>query len=277
MKQKKINIFQRFGKYLLLLFIISYCSPDLHSQYKFRYDNDYLTTLTLGPENKNGFRISVSLVALFTAGSSDRSGIRIGGGINLSQTVDNWTFSVGLDAYKAKQKFGLGTSYAGITFDDGYYGATYYLNWYHQGDKQVSGLISLHLDDFRINFEDDILAYPFVGFKVYDRFRTGALEIRYKEFMVGTNVYTSDMDGRTDMSPDNILGIYHTGKQVSSPIYVGYSTHNLIMRLGLNNKTGGLVGQNSWHRYLFNTPDFKPGDFNNLFFQLGVDKPYTLY
>jgi len=214
---------------------------------------------------------------MFTAGVADRNGFRLGAGLTLSQTIDNWTFSTGLDVYKAKQKFGIGTTFAGVEFDDGKYGGSYYVNKYYQGDKQVSGIVTLHLEDFRINFEDDILAYPFTGFKVYDRYRTAALEVRFRGFMIGTNVYTTDINGITDVSFDNSKGVYASGKQISSPVYVGYTTHNMIVRYGLNGIAGGFAGQNGWHRYLFDTPDFKTGNYRNQFIQVGIDKPYTLY
>lgn len=264
-------------KGVMWLFILLLYVGQIHAQHKFRYDNDRLATLTYAPERTNGFGISLSLVAMFTAGAADRSGFRLGAGITLSQTVDNWTFRVGADVYKAMQKFGLGTSFAGVTFDDGHYGGTYYVNKYYQGDKQVSGIVSLHLDDFNINFEDDILAFPFTGFRVYDRYRTAALELRYKGFMIGTNVYTTDINGQTDVSYTNSKGVYLTGKQISSPIYAGYATNGLLVRYGLNGQAGGFAGQNSWHRALFDTPDFNTGSYKNQFLQIGVDKPYTLY
>lgn len=277
LKQREIDGTNKFCKIVILLLLFFSVPLQNYAQYKVRYNNDYLSALTLGPERNNGFRVSLSLVAMFTAGAADRNGIRIGGGLTLSQTIDNWTFSAGLDAYKAKQRFGIGTSFAGVTFDDDQYGASYYVNKYYQGDKQLSGIVGLHLDDFRINFEDDILAYPFTGFKVYDRYRTAALEVRYKGFMIGTNVYSTDINGLTDASNENSRGIYLTGKQISSPIYAGYAKNDLIVRYGLNGKAGGLLGQNGWHRLFFNTPDFKNGCYKNQFLQVGVDKPYTLY
>lgn len=261
----------------IILFLFLSYSEKSYSQYKIRYDNDNLTDLTFGPERNNGFRVSVSLVALFTTGAADRNGFRLGAGITLSQTIDNWTFLTGLDAYKANQKFGLGTSFAGVRFDDGRCGGSYYVNKYYQGDKQVSGLISLHLKDFRINFEDDILAYPFTGFKVYDRYRTAALDMRFKGFMMGTNVYTTDINGVIDASLNNSKGVYYGGKQISSPVYLGYETNGMIVRYGMNSRVGGSIGQNGWHRKLFSTPDFNEGDYKNQFLQIGVDKPYTLY
>lgn len=249
-----------------------------YSQHRIRYNDDHLSSVYWCSDKNNGFRISVSLVALFTSGANDRNGLRFGAGIELSQTVDNkWTFSIGADAYKATQRFGVGTSYAGVRFDEGRYGTAYYVNKYYQGDKQVSGIISLHLDEVRINFEDDILAFPFTGFRAYDRYRTAALEVRYKHFILGTNVYTTDINGITDASPHNSRGVYKTGKQISSPVYIGYARNDLILRYGLNNKTGGLVGQNGWHRLFFNTPDFEYGNYHNHFLQVGVDKPYTMF
>ncbi len=263
-------------KYILLLFLLSLCGKG-YAQYSIHHDVDNFSTFIFGPSTNNGFQISLSLVALFTAGSEDRNGFRLGAGITLSQTIDYWKFAVGMDAYKAKQNFGLGTGFAGIQFNNYKYGASYYLTKYYQNDQQISGIVGIFLKDFQIRFEDDILSYPFVGFKIYDRYRSAAFEIQYKNFIIGTNIYTTDLNGVTDISNKNSKGIYKTGYQISSPLYAGYKTHDFILRLGINNKLGGLIGQNSWHRFLFQTPDFKSGSYNSLFVQLGVDKPYTLY
>ncbi len=272
-KNGKKWLFRSIVFILLLVFSV----PWAFSQYDIHYDTDHLSTVTFGPDTKNGFRVSVSLVVLFTTGTSVMDGFRLGGGIYLSQTIDDWTFTTGLDAYKAKQKFGLGTLFAGTIYDDGKYGGSYYLNKYLQGDKQVSGLFGLHLREFDIRFEDDLLAFPFVGCKIYDRYRSAALELRYKGFIIGTNVYTTDINGITDISNDNPKGIYVDGKQLSSPIYAGYTSHDLIFRIGINGPIGGLIGQNTWHQRFFGTPDFKSMSTNKLFLQTGVDKPFTLY
>ena len=132
--------------------------------------------------------------------------------------------------------------------------------------------------DFRfIPFEDDILALPFTGFVLHDRFRPAGLEFRFKNFLLGTNVYTNESDGLTLSSSDNALGTYYAGKQLSSPVYVGYADRGLLIRSGINHPIGGLIGQNSWHRFLFQTSDFQPGDYKEFFSQLGTDKTYTLY
>lgn len=246
-------------------------------QHKSTTDRDITSLTILNPEKNDGFGIKISLVAMFTAGVADRSGFRLGGGISVSQQIGDWSLVAGLDAYKANNVFGLATTYAGLVYDDNKYGGSYYVNRYYQGDSQISGILGIHLDEFNIRFEDDILALPFTNFTLYDRYRTAALEVQFKGFVIGTNVYTNEADGLTDMSLDNAKGVYANGKQISSPVYVGYTRNNLILRYGLNSKLGGYLGQNWWHQSFFDTTDFKTGDFKNSFIQIGVDKPYTLY
>lgn len=264
-------------KAISALFIFGISILNVYPQYKIRHDKDHLPTLTWGPDRNNGFRVTASLTAMFTAGVSDRNGFRLGAGLTFSQTFDNWEISAGFDLYKAMQNFALGTTFAGVKFYDGTFGGSYYVSKYYQGDKQISGILGVYLDDFMIRFEDDILAYPFTGFKGYDRYRTAALEVRYKEFLAGMNVYTTDVNGLTDVSHKNSRGKYLTGKQISSPIYIGYAQYDMIVRYGLNNKSGGWLGQNGWHEQIFQTPNFEYGDYSNHFIQIGVDKPYTLY
>lgn len=214
---------------------------------------------------------------MFTTGASDRNGFRLGAGTGISYTSGDWTIDIGADTYKTKEHFGIGTTYAGFCFFDGNYGSSYYVNHYYQGDKQTSAIIAVRAKDFRIRFEDDILALPFTKFIIQDRFRTAALELRYKGFIIGTNVYTSDPNGLTVASLQNRNGVHYNTRQISSPIYVGYTSRNIIGRIGYNNQTGGFIGQNMWHRNLFSTADFKYGRYSNPFIQIGINKPYTLY
>lgn len=264
-------------KALLVLSVFGISTLNIYPQYGIRHTKEDLPSLTWGPERNNGFRITASLTAMFTAGASDRNGFRLGAGLTLSQTIDNWKISAGFDFYKAMQNFALGTTFAGAEFFDGTFGGSYHVNKYYQGGKQVSGIVGIYMDDFTIRFEDDILAFPFTGFKGYDRYRTAALEVRYKEFLVGMNVYTTDVNGLTDVSFENSRGKYLTGKQISSPVYMGYARYGLIMRYGINSKWGGWLGQNVWHEKFFQTPNFEYGNYRNRFIQLGVDKPYTLF
>ena len=264
----------------IILFIFVMCINNCfwcQKSNKITHRNDY-SSLYLLPANKNnGFEISASAIALFSLGAKDRNGFRWGLGITFSKYFGDFKISTGTDTYKAKQNFGLGTSFAGIVYHDGKYGGSYYLNHYYQGDKQTSAILGVYLDDFEIRFEDDILALPFTHFKVYDRYRTAALEVRYKHILIDTNVYTNEVNGLTDVSKNNRRGVYTSSKQISSPVYVGYTNKNLIIRYGINSKLGGYLGQNWWHEKLFDSTNFNYGTFRNQFLQIGVDKPYTLY
>lgn len=263
-------------KPLLIIALVLCIHQKMYTQNKLTSKNNY-TSLYLVRPNHKGFEVSVSAVAMFTIGAKDRNGFRLGGGLNIAQDIGDFKISTGIDFYKAKEKFGIGTTYAGLGYSDGNYGATYYVNKYYQGDKQISGIINLDLGEWKIRFEDDVLAVPFTRFVVYDRFRTAAIEVRYRNFVVGTNVYTTDPNGLIDFSTTNSKGIYHTGKQISSPFYVGYTNKNLIVRYGINSDLGGYIGQNWWHEYLFGTSNFRSGVKSSQFLQLGTDKPYTLF
>lgn len=264
--------------YILLIILTTTSTHFVYSQHRgVTRNTDYTSLYLLNADKNRGFEISLSGVMMFTLGAADRNGLRWGAGLTVSKTFGDFKISSGIDAYKAKQNFGIGTTFAGVRYNDGKFGGSYYVNKYHQGDKQVSGIVNLELRDFEIRFEDDILALPFTGFVIYDRFRTAGLEIRYRHFLIGTNIYSTEPNGLTDISEGNKKGFYKTGVQVSSPVYVGYTNKSLIVRYGLNSSLGGYVGQNWWHRHFFDTSDFKYGLFKQQFLQLGVDKPYTLY
>lgn len=242
------------------------------------HNDDYTALYLMDAQRNRGFEVRASLTAVFTTGVADRSGFRLGAGLSLSKYVDDWKFTVGADTYKAKEAFGLGLTYAGVNYNVPNFGASYYLTKYYQEQKQVSGLVSARVKDFEVSFEDDILSLPFTRFIIYDRYRSAALEFRYKHFLVGTNVFTTEANGLTDASLHNRKGYYKEGYKISSPIYVGYTNKNMVVRYGYNSCTvGGYVAQDFWHRMFFDTGEFKNGTYNNQFFQIGTYKPYTLY
>lgn len=265
---------------LLFIFLVATLLSKSFGQYKVHYPNkkDYTSFRLHKPRGNDGFVINASVVALFTSGVADRSGFRIGMGFSVGYQVGDWTFTTGLDTYKALDSFRLGTTYASTQYLDRYgYGGSYYLTHYYQGDVQTTGSLAAYFDELQIRFENDIFASPFTGFKVYDRYRTAALEFQYRNVLLGTNIYTTDTNGMTDVSLENPRGVYKTGKHISSPIYAGYTVRGLVARLGWNNKIGGNSVQNLAHRKMFNTSDFQTDSYNSPFVQLGANKPYTLY
>ena len=266
-----------------MIWLVVGCSTALQAQARNDWFNkqDYSSITLLNTESnadcRRGFQVLASAVLMFTAGAEDRNGWRWGIGLTLTQHYDNIRFSAGMDAYKAQQAWGVGTAFTGIEYHKNRYGGSYYLNRYFQGDRQTSAIIGIRAADFGLRFEDDIFSLPFTGFVVHDRYRSAAIELSYRHFLVGTNIYTTEVNGLIDSSTDNKRGRYKTGKQISSPIYVGYSRKNLLLRYGINSALGGYIGQNWWHRQVFDSPDFNTRTTSTPFFQFGIDKPYTLY
>ena len=225
------------------------------------------------------FGISISPVAMMTGFKG--SDIRFGVGVTASYRIGDWTLSAGTDFLRAAGRTGFGTYYGGFSYDDGKNGFSFYATKYMYGAKQASGIFSGHIGDFSASFEDDIFGVLSGGGK-HDRYRTAALELGYKNFSVGTQLITNDPKGEgSDTDPTytkNKKGQWDSGYQLLSALYVGYSNKNSVIRMGINSKLGGYLGQNWWHRHVFSTPDYKyVWDNNSPFYQMGTRQFYTLY
>ncbi len=240
----------------------------------------------------SGWNVSISPVAMFTSfmGTDNPSvkngkNFRLGAGVSVSKKLGDFTFSGGLDLYGSfgvdSEKFGVGTAFGGVGYDDGEYGVSLLLNKYYQGEKQVSGILGIHVGDLQFNFEDDVFGH-IIG-KGGDKFRTAAIEIQYKDLVVGVNVYTQahdkDEHGKAVENPPYKNGRYPVAKQLYSPMYIGFRSGGSVVRYGYNNSDGGYYGQNWWHRHFpgMRTADFNPGNYDEGFVQIGVYKPYTFY
>ena len=64
--------------YLISLSILLF-SIVLNVQSQVVNDNDYTSLYIFNADRNNGFEVKASIVALFTAGSADRNGFRLGG------------------------------------------------------------------------------------------------------------------------------------------------------------------------------------------------------
>lgn len=242
----------------------------------------------------SGWNVSISPVAMFTSGlcksGGNKSTFRLGAGVSISKKIGDFTFSGGMDFYgtygdgvnKNYNNFGKGTAFGGVGYDDGEYGVSLLLSKYYQAPRQVSGVLGIHVGDLQFNFEDDWFG-KIVG-QGADRWRTAAIEIQYKDLVVGVNVFTDDPSGQgTDESTLNSKkGVYKNAYQTSSPMYIGFRSGGSIVRYGYDKSGeghGGFYGQNWWHRNFpgMATPDFKPGDYDQGFVQIGIYKPYTFY
>ncbi len=212
-----------------------------------------------------------------------------GAGIGAHLQLGDWTLSAGLNT----QGGGIGSIYGGFAYDDGKYGFSYYHNWYQQGGKQQTGIIGGRAGDWSFRWENDV---KYLAGDGHDRFRSNATEIGYKDFVVGTNVYTTDPVSSTDEYIDkdnngsrifnNKFGTYKLGEQLSSPLYVGMRGKHGITRIGYNLPGFGDF-QNGFHHLklpgivwgidAIRSPNFRLGNYSNPYYQSGRYKPYSLY
>lgn len=128
-----------------------------------------------------------------------------------------------------------------------------------------------------------------------DRFRSNTTEIGYKDFFIGTNVFTNNpkdevgfergnsryiSDDQSDNGSsifDNKNGTYLRGQKYSSPLYIGRKNGNQITRFGFNDPIFGDAAQNGFHQ-LTKSPNFNPGSYGtNAYLQKGTYLPFMLY
>jgi len=239
----------------------------------------------------NNFGISISPMAMLTSGisSSAGGGFSLGAGIGAHLQLGDWTLSAGLNTQGGR----IGSIYGGFAYDDGKYGFSYYHNWYQQGGKQQTGIIGGRAGDWSFRWENDV---KYLAGDGHDRFRSNATEIGYKDFVFGTNVYTTDPDinGKENYALENgsqifnnKFGTYEEGKQLSSPLYIGMRGKHGITRIGYNLPGFGDFFQNGFHHLKFpgivwgidaiRSPNFRLGNYSNPYYQSGRYKPYSLY
>ncbi|NDW19300.1 hypothetical protein D0T53_10290 [Dysgonomonas sp. 216] len=239
------------------------------------------------PFGNSGFGISLNPVAMMTAGisSSAGGGFRFGAGISAHQRIGDWTLSAGLSS----QGKGFGNAFLGASYDDGTRGFSYHHNWYMQGGTQRTGTIGARAGDWSLRWENDVLA------RNGDRFRSNATELGYKNYLVGTNVYTTDpvdyenRDYNNNGSNifNNKNGTYKDGYQLSSPLYIGKKTKYGMTRVGLNRSEFGDFFQNGFHHLklpfivwgfdAMSSGNFQLGNYSNIYYQSGRYMPNSLY
>lgn len=243
----------------------------------------------------SNWAVSVSPVALFTSfmpveGGKSKISARLGGSISYTKKLGDFTFNCGIDAVGESQADGkwtggIGNTFGGLGYDDGELGVSMHFTRYHQGNKQLTGVLGIRTGDLKFNLENDWFS-RLVGMGTHDRWRSSAIEVQYKSLVLGVNVYTNEVVDKvlSDLpSPTgNPYGVYDNGYQESSPMYIGFKSGAGVMRFGYNRSgtdDGGFYGQNWWHGFFpgFKTPDFKYGNYNDAYMQIGTYKPYSFY
>lgn len=223
------------------------------------------------------YGISISPVAMLTArvDPNARRGFIFGAGVTHSYKIGDWTLSTGGDS--------RGRAFGGFSYDDGKNGFSYYHTAYMQGDRQRTGTIGARKGDVSLQWENDVFA------RSGDKFRSNAIEVGYKGYSIGTNVYTtySVDDYKTEYGKkingsdlwNNKFGTHEYGWTLSSPLYIGIKNKNGgVTRIGYNRPEVGDFVQNGFHHIPgINSPNFKKGNFSSSFIQQGINTPHSLY
>jgi len=239
----------------------------------------YLTpgyTQTLGD-----WGISINPVSMFTAGVSVGSGFNMGAGLGVSYSDGRWGFAAGLNV---SSNMKITNAYAGGSYSSGSKSFSYFHNYYFQGGKQGTGILGYKSGDFSLQWENDVFAILGRG----DRFRSNAIELGWKDYIFGTNVYTTDHKDPINMElngskiwSSNKYGTRPDGFVKASPAYFGKRSKNGITRFGWNNAYIGDFVQNGFHRYfpLVRSPFFNhdPENVSSPFVQSGRYLPYSIY
>jgi hypothetical protein len=208
------------------------------------------------------------------------------GGMNFSGTYHNGDFALtgGLGASGNMTSWGGGVSYDEI-------GVSYYKTTFGNAtgpdgkpNNQTVGGWGLNIKDFSLRIENDLFADK------GDRWRTSAVEVGYKDFVLGTFVYTNAPDKNLDRSKahssfwNRTKDAYADGRVFSSPLYVGYKQGGKVTRIGLNQPWVQDATQNGVHLYLskasplFPTPyQGHPDYYSSAYRYRGYYNPYSLY
>ena len=243
----------------------------------------------------SNFSISIYPYSLLTSGIDKNAGNGYALGVGTSLKYDNGktSFSIhGIASYLNGQFEGK------YSAGGGYNGYQYFLNYYSGRDNQFTGTVNIQRGKFGVRWENDAFANPFVGQR--DRFRSNAVEASWGNYVVGTNVYTTDPIGydkinktfKDEENGSRIFiqgknGTYKKGSQLSSALYIAYKSKGQITRAGINAGWVGDFFQNGFHHLrlpfivaglkVMKAGHFKRGDYLSPYYQSGTDIPSILY
>jgi RHS repeat-associated protein len=216
-----------------------------------------------------------------------------------------WSAGGGISHKIGKAEFGFnvggGNNHIGAGLSAKYngYGAGYTYTHYGNAigpdglsNSQNVGGATLFFKDLSLRLENDFLA-----FEKRDRWRSNAIEIGYKGFVLGTTLYNNDpyTDDPTNWNSDiespiwgknkNGRGGWNNGLTYNSPLYLGYRNGLTVGRIGFSHRVFQDFTQNGVHKHGFlglpfgyqnyyaNYSEFK----TELYFYSGWNNPFSLW
>ena len=239
--------------------------------------------------------ISIPIGNNFSIGASFGLGISPGGlvgGVNFSGIYHNGDFALtgGVGASNNMSSWGGGISYKDVGIN--YYETTYGGAMGPDGkpNNQKLGGYGINIGDFSFRLEND-LNFKIKGVEMGgdggDRWRTSAVEFGYKNFVLGTYVYTNEPDGTRNEGYSRFWKrekqAYADSRVFSSPLYIGFKQGGRVTRIGLNQPWVQDFTQNGVHLYisksspLFHTPYEGADYYSSAYRYSGYYNPYSLF
>ena len=196
----------------------------------------------------------------------------------VERKIEGWNFSAGFGMGDNLFAVGGYASYGGIGL--GYYTAFFGNEAGPDGmpNDQVVGGIQLFGRNFSVRFENDF----FLKGDKFDRWRTVAVEIEVRKFLVGTSIYSNWPSRDTEPYSSTVWKAnrrsYMEGEIYSSVFYVGYRHNRSVIRVGVNHPIVQDIIQNGWHTMVdkpyFHTPY---GQYFSVYLYLGYYNPFSLF
>lgn len=157
-------------------------------------------------------------------------------------------------------------------------------------NNQTVGGVGINIKDFSLRIEND-MNIKGIGGDGKDRWRTSAVEIGIKNFVIGSYVYTNAPNESPDNRDSGYSRFWKRTKQAyadsrvfSSPLYVGFKQGGRVTRFGLDQPWIQDMTQNGVHLFLskssplFHTPYKGHSDYySSAYYYNGYYNPYSLF
>ena len=126
-----------------------------------------------------------------------------------------------------------------------------------------------------------------------DRWRTNAIELNYRGYIVGTTLNTDNPNGNRSYIDDRespkwgknstYPGAWNVGRVFRTPLYFGFQQGHQVTRIGYSHNRVQDFIQNGWHKHapleMLRAPyflDYQP-ETNGPYYYSGFFNPYSLY
>ncbi len=179
-------------------------------------------------------------------------GLALGANVGASYTSGNFSGSAGFGFNNFGYMANARASYYGFSYGQTYYGGGESDPNGAYGNQRV-GAVSYRSKHFSVRWEND--GWALSG----DRWRTNAMELNYRGYIVGTTLNTNDPENAGSTADNreskkwgkNNLpyGSWKNGKVFRTPLYFGFQQGHKVTRIGYSHAKVQDFIQNGWHKH----------------------------